>query len=63
MTILEAILAWLLYRETGEISSLQIIITIFVLYAITFGYQDFRKLDRWMKKKNWSVAWSKSIDS
>ncbi|RQW23030.1 hypothetical protein EH196_04260 [Bacillus sp. C1-1] len=51
ITVLEAVLAWLLYRETGEISSLQIIITIFVLYAVTFGYQDFRKLDRWMKKK------------
>ncbi|WP_353625805.1 hypothetical protein [Bacillus sp. JCM 19041] len=51
ITALEAGLAWLLFSRTGEISTLQIIITIFVLYAITFGIQDFKKLDRWMKQK------------
>lgn len=47
---LEAVLAWLIYRETGEIEDFQIIITIFVLYACTFGVSDFKKLDRLMRK-------------
>ncbi|AST96462.1 hypothetical protein [Shouchella clausii] len=51
ITALEAGLGWLLYKETGELSTLQIIITVFVLYAVTFGVQDFKKLDRWMKQK------------
>lgn len=49
--LFEAILARIVYRETGEISSFQIIVTIFVLYALTFGYNDFKKFDRWMRKK------------
>lgn len=48
---LEALLAVVLYRETGEISAFQIVITIFVIYACTFGIADFKKLDRWMRKK------------
>ncbi|ALX48593.1 hypothetical protein [Lentibacillus amyloliquefaciens] len=47
---IEAVLAILIYRETGEISTFQIIITVFVLYACTFGIVDFLKLDRWMRK-------------
>lgn len=47
---LEALLAMLVYRETGEISTFQIVITVFVLYACTFGIFDFMKLDRWMRK-------------
>ncbi|MFD1360117.1 hypothetical protein [Lentibacillus salinarum] len=47
---IEALLAILIYRETGEVSTFQIIITIFVLYACTFGVFDFMKLDRWMRK-------------
>lgn len=47
---LEAVLAWLIYQETGEIEDFQIIITVFVLYACTFGVSDFRKLDRLMRK-------------
>lgn len=46
----EAIMAWIIYQETGEISNLLIIITVFVLYACTFGISDFKKLDRWMRK-------------
>ncbi|MEW9677648.1 hypothetical protein ABRT01_15940 [Lentibacillus sp. L22] len=48
---LEALLAILIYRITGEISTFQIVITIFVIYACTFGVIDFKKLDRWMRKK------------
>ncbi|TFJ92504.1 hypothetical protein [Lentibacillus salicampi] len=46
----EAFLAILIYQETGEISTFQIIITVFVVYACTFGIFDFMKLDRWMRK-------------
>ncbi|GAB2575432.1 hypothetical protein [Gracilibacillus alcaliphilus] len=48
---IEAVLAWYVFNQTGEISSFQIIVCIFVLYAITFGWNDFKKLDRWMRKK------------
>lgn len=49
--IIEALLGILIYQETKEISSFQIIIGIFVIYACTFGIFDFIKLDRWMRKK------------
>lgn len=51
LLMLEALLAILIYRETGEISTFQIIITIFMIYACTFGIFDFMKLDRWMRQK------------
>lgn len=51
LLVFEALLAMLIYRETGEISTFQIVITIFVIYACTFGIADFRKLDRWMRSK------------
>lgn len=46
----EALLGWFIYIETGELSTIQLVITIFVIYAMTFGYSDFKKLDRWMRK-------------
>ncbi|PKR77610.1 hypothetical protein CEY16_06640 [Halalkalibacillus sediminis] len=48
---LEALLGFLIYRVTGEMSTFQIVIIIFVVYACTFGVYDFIKLDRWMRKK------------
>lgn len=51
LLILEAILGIVIYQETGEISTFQIVIAIFVLYACTFGIVDFKKLDRWMRLK------------
>lgn len=51
LLILEAALALVIYRETGGISTFQIVIMIFVVYACTFGINDFKKLDRWMKMK------------
>lgn len=51
LLMLEAILAIVIYQETGEISTFQIVITVFVIYACTFGIFDFMKLDRWMRKK------------
>lgn len=50
LLVIEAGLAIYIFRETGEISTFQIIISIFVLYAITFGILDFLKLDRWMRR-------------
>lgn len=51
LLILEALLALVLYRMTGEISTFQIVIAVFVLYACTFGIFDFLRLDRWMRRK------------
>ncbi|MBC5638283.1 hypothetical protein H8S33_15995 [Ornithinibacillus sp. BX22] len=51
LLFLEAALALFVYKETGEISTFQIVITIFVIYACTFGISDFKKLDRWMRLK------------
>lgn len=51
LLLIESLLAILIYHETKEISTFQIIILIFVVYACTFGIFDFIKLDRWMRKK------------
>lgn len=51
LLVVEAGLALLVFRETGEISTFQIIVGIFVIYAVTFGIFDFLKLDRWMRRK------------
>ncbi|WP_042143420.1 hypothetical protein [Paucisalibacillus sp. EB02] len=55
LLMLEATLALFIYRETGEISTFQIVIIIFIIYACTFGISDFKKLDRWMRLRigNW----------
>lgn len=50
LLIIEAALAFYIYHVTGEISTFQIIIGVFVLYALTFGIVDFLKLDRWMRR-------------
>ncbi|WP_078577545.1 hypothetical protein [Salipaludibacillus agaradhaerens] len=49
--ILEALLGLFIYTHTGEFSTFQIVITIFVIYACTFGIFDFLRLDRWMRRK------------
>lgn len=51
MLILEGLLGLYVYQQTGEISTFQIVITIFIIYAFTFGIFDFIKLDRWMRRK------------
>ena len=51
LLLLEALLAILIYQETKEISAFQMVVIIFVLYACTFGMTDFKKLDRWMRRK------------
>ncbi|MGN7313442.1 hypothetical protein ACTHQ4_20350 [Alkalicoccobacillus gibsonii] len=51
LLVLEALLGLYVYQRTGEISTFLIIITLFVLYACTFGIFDFIRLDRWMRSK------------
>ena len=51
LLVLEVLLGLYVYSHTGEFSTFLIIITIFVLYACTFGIFDFIRLDRWMRKK------------
>ncbi|MGE7543617.1 hypothetical protein [Sporosarcina sp. FSL K6-3508] len=51
LLIIEGLLGLYVYRQTGEISTFQIVIIIFIIYAFTFGITDFIKLDRWMRKK------------
>lgn len=51
LLIVEALLAILIYQETKEIATFQIVVGIFVVYACTFGILDFIKLDRWMRRK------------
>ncbi|MEK3765533.1 MULTISPECIES: hypothetical protein [unclassified Solibacillus] len=51
LLIIEGLLGLYVYRQTGEISTFQIVIIIFIIYAFTFGILDFIKLDRWMRKK------------
>src|SRR5699024_7055386 len=41
----------LIFQWTGEVSTIQIVIAVFLLYACTFGIADFKKLDRWMREK------------
>lgn len=47
----EALLGIYVYQQTGEVSTFLIIITVFVIYACTFGIFDFLRLDRWMRSK------------
>lgn len=49
--VLEAILAYIVYKQTGEITTFQIVIAIFIIYSITFGISDFKRLDRYVKQK------------
>lgn len=49
--MIEGALGLYVYRQTAEISTFQIVIIIFILYAFTLGICDFIKLDRWMRKK------------
>ncbi|WP_339176098.1 hypothetical protein MKY51_06830 [Solibacillus sp. FSL R5-0691] len=45
-----ALLAYFDYQRTGEFSSYQIIIVILIVYAMTFGKSDFKKLDAFIKR-------------
>lgn len=49
--LLEGILAIFVYQKTGEISTFQIVVLLFIVYACTFGISDFKKLDLFIKRK------------
>ncbi|HLS67419.1 MAG TPA: hypothetical protein VK029_10565 [Pseudogracilibacillus sp.] len=49
--IADLLLGWVDYKQTGEFSTFQLIVLIFVVYAITSGYTDFRRLDAWIQQK------------
>ncbi|WP_246569871.1 hypothetical protein [Lentibacillus saliphilus] len=49
--VLEVALAWIIFNETGELSTFQVVIGIFIVYAVTFGINDFKKLDLYIKEK------------
>lgn len=49
--VIEVLLAFQVYRSTGEFSTFQIVVGIFLIYACTFGISDFKKLDRYIKGK------------
>ena len=51
LLVLEVLLGLYVYSQTGEFSTFLLIITLFVVYACTFGIVDFIRLDRWMRKK------------
>ncbi len=46
-----AFLAVLDYQRTGTISLYQIIAAVFIIYALTLGKSDMKKLDEWIKQK------------
>lgn len=48
--LIEGVLGLYIYRQNGEISTFQIVITVFIIYAFTFGIIDFIRLDRWIRK-------------
>lgn len=39
------------YLKTGEFSSYQVVILVFIIYAFTYGKSDFRKLDAFIQRK------------
>lgn len=47
----EAVLAYIVYKQTGQFTTFQIVIVIFIVYAATFGISDFKRLDRYIKQK------------
>ncbi|WP_096437848.1 hypothetical protein [Alteribacter populi] len=49
LNVFDSVIAFLVYRETGELSVFQIVIFIFILYALTFGRSDFKRLDLWIR--------------
>ena len=51
LLVLESALGLYVYQQTGELSTFIIVITVFVIYACTFGIFDFLRLDRWMRLK------------
>lgn len=49
--VFQAFLAGVDIYYKGEVSIFQIVIIIFIFYAVTYGSKDFQKLDRFIRKK------------
>ncbi len=49
--VIDIYLGWVDYKMTGEFSIFQFIIIIFVVYALTSGLSDFRRLDAYIQRK------------
>lgn len=39
------------YMQTGQFSNYQLIIAVILIYALTYGRKDFKRLDRYLKRK------------
>lgn len=39
------------YQQAGQITSYQVVTVVFILYALTLGRQDARRLDAYLKRK------------
>jgi hypothetical protein len=39
------------FAETGTVSSYTLLIVALIVYSLTFGKKDMRRLDRWMARK------------
>ncbi|WP_018923492.1 hypothetical protein [Salsuginibacillus kocurii] len=59
LTLFQSWLGWVVYEATGAISSFQIVVFIFLVYAFTFGLSDFRNVDSYLKK--WTVKGEKGL--
>ncbi|KGX91113.1 hypothetical protein N781_05320 [Pontibacillus halophilus JSM 076056 = DSM 19796] len=46
-----AVMGWYDYKATGTFSSYQIVTLIIIVYALTYGKSDFKRLDRWIKRR------------
>lgn len=49
--VMDIYLGWVDYQTTGEFSIFQFIVIIFVVYALTSGLSDFRRLDAYIQRK------------
>lgn len=47
----DAALGWIDYQATGEFSTFQFIVIIFIIYAATSGLSDFKRLDAFIQRK------------
>ncbi|RSL31956.1 hypothetical protein D7Z54_18430 [Salibacterium salarium] len=50
-TIFQGLLAGINYLNTGQVSLLQVVIILFIIYAATLGSSDFERLDLYIKQK------------
>lgn len=49
--VIDIYLGWVDYKVTGEFSIFQFIVVIFIIYAVTSGLSDFKRLDAYIQRK------------